>query len=62
MYYRKEHKILINASKEIRVEVTADKTTCMVMPRDQNTERSHNLKTDNSYLKVWNTSSIWEQS
>jgi len=35
-YYRKKHKILIIANKEIRLEVTADKTKYMVMCRDQN--------------------------
>jgi hypothetical protein len=36
------------ASKEIRLEVNADKTKYMVMSRDQNSERSCNKKTDNS--------------
>ena len=31
MYYREEHKILIIANKEIRLEATADKTTHMAM-------------------------------
>ena len=36
------------ARKEIGLEVNADKTKYMVMSRDQNTERSHSIKTDNS--------------
>jgi len=36
------------ASKEIRLEVNADKTKYMVMSRDQNAGRSHSIKTDNS--------------
>ena len=36
------------ASKETGIEVNADKTKYMVMSRDQNTGRSHNMKTDNS--------------
>ena len=35
------------ASKEIGLEVNADKTKCMVMPRERTTGRSHNMKIDN---------------
>jgi hypothetical protein len=36
------------ASKEIGLEVNADKTKHMVMSRDQNAGRSHSIKNDNS--------------
>jgi len=36
------------ASKEIGLEVNADKAKYMVMSRDQNAGRSHNIKFDNS--------------
>ena len=39
---------LVVAGKEIKLGVNADKTKYMVMSRDQNAERSHNIKTDNS--------------
>ena len=39
---------LIVASKEIGLEVNADKTKYMVMSRDQNAGRSHSIRTDNS--------------
>ena len=39
---------LILASEEIGLDVFADKTKYMVMSRDQNAGRSHNMKTDNS--------------
>ena len=39
---------LIVASKEIRLEVNADKTKYVVMSRDQNARRSHSMKTENS--------------
>ena len=39
---------LVVASKETGLEVNADKTKYMVMSRDQNAGRSHNMKTENS--------------
>jgi hypothetical protein len=36
------------ASKEFGLEVNADTTKYMIMPRDQNAERSHSIKIDNS--------------
>ena len=37
---------LVVASNEIALEVNADKTTYMVMSRDQNAGRSYNMKID----------------
>jgi len=42
---------LVVASKEIGLEVNADKTKYMVMPRDQNAGRSHSMKNDNSFFE-----------
>jgi hypothetical protein len=39
------------ASKEIGLEVNADKSKYMVMSRDQNAERSHRIKIDNISLE-----------
>jgi len=36
------------ASKEIGIEVNADKTKDTVMSRDQNAGQSHSMKNDNS--------------
>jgi len=52
---------LIVASKETGLEVNADKTRYMVMSRDQNAGRSHNMKIDNRLLKWWKSSNIREQ-
>ena len=38
------------ASKEIGLEVNADKTKYMVMSRDQNAGRSHSIKIDNRFF------------
>ena len=39
---------LVIATKEIGLEVNADKTKFMIMSRDQNAGRSYNMKIDNS--------------
>jgi len=50
---KKNAEALIVASKEIELEVTADKTKYMAMSRDQNAGRNHNMKTDNrSFQRV----------
>ena len=41
-------KALVVASKEIGLEVIADKTKNMIMSRDQNAGQSHYIKIDNS--------------
>jgi hypothetical protein len=40
------------ASNEIGLEVNADKTRYMVMSRDQNAGRNHNINIENSSLKM----------
>jgi len=40
------------ASKEIGLDVNANKTKYMVMSRDQNARRSHNMKNDNRYFEM----------
>ena len=45
---KKNTEALIVDSKEIGLEVNADKTKYMIMSRDQNAERSHSIKNDNS--------------
>ena len=51
---------LVVATKEIGLEVYADKPKYMIMSRDQNAGRSHCMKIDNSSLKGWKSSNIWE--
>jgi hypothetical protein len=42
---------LVVATKEIGLEVNADKTKYMSMSRDQNSRRSHSLTVDNSPIE-----------
>jgi hypothetical protein len=42
---------LVVATKENGLEVNADKTKYMVMPRDRNAGRGHSVKIDNSSIK-----------
>ena len=42
---------LVVATKEIGLEVNADKTKSMIMSRDQNAGRSHSMKIDNSCIE-----------
>jgi hypothetical protein len=49
------------ASKEIGLEVNADKTKCMVMSRDQNTGQITIYRMIIIPLKGWKSSNIWEQ-
>ena len=48
---KKNTEALVVASKEIGLEVNADKTKYMVMSWDQNVGRSYNIKTDNSSIE-----------
>ena len=45
---KKNAETVVVGSKEIRLEVNADKTKYMVMSGDQNVRRSHRTKTDDS--------------
>jgi hypothetical protein len=52
---------LLIASKEIGLEVNAEKTTYMVMSRDQNAGQNGNILIGTNCLKLWNSLNIWEQ-
>jgi sorting nexin-29 len=45
---KKNTEALVAATKEIGLEVNADKTKYKVMSRDQNTGRNHNIRIDNN--------------
>jgi len=45
---KKNAEALVAATRETGLEVSADETKCMVMSRDQNAGRNHNVRIDNS--------------
>ena len=49
---KKNSEALIMANKEIGLELNADKTKYMVMSRDRNAGRSHNMKIDNRSFEM----------
>ena len=49
---KKNAEALVVSSKEIGLEVNADRTKYMVMSRDQNVGRGHNIKIDNSSFEM----------
>jgi len=48
---KKNTKALVIVSKEIGLEVNADKTKYMLKSQDQNAGRSHDIEIDNSYFE-----------
>ena len=46
---------ILVASKEIGLEVNAEKTKCLVMSRDQHAEQNYNIKTGNKSFEKWNS-------
>jgi hypothetical protein len=48
---RKSTEALVIASKETGLEVKADKIKYMIMSRDQNAGRSHDINADNSFFE-----------
>jgi hypothetical protein len=48
----KDTKALVVASKEIGLEVNAEQTKYMVMPRNQNAGQNHNIKLDNKSFEM----------
>ena len=52
LIFRNNLEALVVNSKDIGLEVNADKTKYMVMSRDQNAERSHSIKTYNSCIEI----------
>jgi hypothetical protein len=52
---------LVIVSKEIGLEVNADKTKYMFMSRDRNAGRGHSVEIDNSSIERVEEFNIWER-
>ena len=58
---KENEEALLVATKEIGLELNADKTKYMVMSRDRNARRGHSVKIDNSSIERVEESNIWER-
>jgi hypothetical protein len=61
-YYKEKQRSLIITSKEIDLEVNAERTKCMVMSRDQNVGQNNNIELGSKCFERCNSLNIWEQS
>jgi hypothetical protein len=52
---------LIDASKEVVLEVNVEKTKYMLVSRDQNADQNRDIKQKTDHLKICHTSGIWER-
>jgi hypothetical protein len=57
---KKKTENVVAASKDIGLEVNAEKTKHLVWSRDQNAGRSHNIKSDNLAFEGGNSKNIWD--
>jgi hypothetical protein len=51
---------LIDASKEVALEINIEKTKCMLLSHHQNSGQDRDLIIANRSLKMWQSSNIWE--
>jgi UDP-N-acetylglucosamine 2-epimerase len=58
---KKNMETLIDASKEVGLEVNTEKTKYMLLSRHRNAGQSHDIKKITDVLKMWQSSDIWEQ-
>jgi hypothetical protein len=57
----KNTQTLIDASKEVGLEVNVEKTQYMLVPRDQNAGKNREIKWETDHLKICHISRIWER-
>jgi hypothetical protein len=55
---KKNTETLIDANKEVGLEVNAEKTKCMLISHCQNARQNHNTKMAERSFKMWHTSDI----
>jgi hypothetical protein len=57
----KNTQTLIDASKEVGLEGKLEKTTYMLVSRDQNAGQNRDKKLETDHLKICHRSMIWER-
>jgi hypothetical protein len=58
---KKKAETLIDASKEVGLEVNAEKTKYMLLSRHQTTGQNHDIKTANRFFENVAQLNIWER-
>jgi hypothetical protein len=58
---KKNPEALLDASKEVGLEVNPEKTKCMLMSRSQKMGQKHSIKKRTGPLKLWQSSNTSEQ-
>jgi hypothetical protein len=58
---KKTTEALLDASKEVGVEVNSEKTKLMLTSRSQKIRQKHSIKIANRYLTMWQSSNTSEQ-
>jgi hypothetical protein len=58
---KKNTQTLIDAIKEVGLEVNTEKTKYMILFRHRNTGQNRDIKISNRCLKMWHNSYIWER-
>jgi hypothetical protein len=52
---------LLEASRDIGLEITAEKTKYMIMSRNPNSRQNQNIRIANASLKRWQNSNTWRR-
>jgi hypothetical protein len=58
---RKNTETSVDASKEVGLEVDAEKTKYMLLSRHQNAGQNNDMKILRDVSKTWHSSDIWER-
>jgi hypothetical protein len=58
---RKNIETLIDASKEVCLEINTQKTKCMLLSHHQNAEKNYDIKIVTHCLKMYHSSHIWDR-
>jgi hypothetical protein len=58
---KKNTETIIDASKEVGLEVNAEKSTYMLLSHHQNAGQNHDTEIANRSFKMWQSSNILEQ-